>query len=158
MMLDDLHDGRMIHLGVGFCACLVSFSPTETTSFYKKTLSVNIVNINLTMQTCLSCVDNGWLKQPSNHADLRRFHSIEVGTNRNSRSSLTAPGQSLMAWAENLGYFNSSMSPGSKAGAWYRLVGVQRLSACSRSPAMIVLLDVGVLSAYRTWNTWVFWM
>jgi hypothetical protein len=36
---------------------------------------------------------------------------FEVGTTRGSRM----PGQSLMAWAENLGYFNSSMSPGSKA-------------------------------------------
>lgn len=35
---------------------------------------------------------------------------FEVGTTRGSRM----PGQSLMAWAENLGYFNSSMSPGSK--------------------------------------------
>ena len=37
---------------------------------------------------------------------------FEVGTR--GRSIASPPGQSLMAWAENLGYFNSSMSPGSK--------------------------------------------
>ena len=36
---------------------------------------------------------------------------FDIGTTRGSRN---VPGQSLMAWAENLGYFNSSMSPGSK--------------------------------------------
>lgn len=37
---------------------------------------------------------------------------FEVGTR--GRTIASPPGQSLMAWAENLGYFNSSMSPGSK--------------------------------------------